>query len=150
MNKYLSAWYEAIDMIGKKHPSTLTEAAKPNDVDEFVSAKNNDKVSVDVALNTLVKRAAKTPQTDALAALIKAYPSNDQYKSTEINTLNPPVATHLKVRVEQLLHIVETRVDAFVDFASNGTFSAKPFYFEALSLVDRLYPEGAIMVSLDG
>ncbi|KAI4119194.1 MAG: hypothetical protein LQ345_000845 [Seirophora villosa] len=149
INDFFKTWHKAIDTVSKKNPATLVDAATPNDFDTFLGAQNNGKISVDVPLNALVRKAGKNAKTDALAALIKAYPAKAKYDSAKIEKADPPIATHLKMRLEELLKIAETNLDAFVDFASNGTFSLKPRDFAAESLVDLLYPEGRIMVSID-
>ncbi|KAL9013451.1 MAG: hypothetical protein Q9173_001863 [Seirophora scorigena] len=143
INDFFTTWHEAIDTVSKKNPATLVDAATPSDFNTFLG------VSVDVPLNALVRKAGKNAKTDALAALINAYPAKATYDSVKIEKADPPLATHLKARLEELLKIVETKLDAFVDFASNGTFSLKPWDFAVESLVDLLYPEGRIIVSID-
>ena len=56
-------------------------------------------------------------------AAMNAFPSTVKYDSSNIETANPPVATALKTRLEQLLRHVESDLPAFLAMAAEGAFS---------------------------
>ncbi|KAI4207819.1 MAG: hypothetical protein LQ346_000322 [Caloplaca aetnensis] len=152
INQYFTRWYKAIDTISREHPATIYAAAQPQDIDVFVAANKKQELSIDVALRNLISTARETPQTHALVGAMKAFPSFVTYNSSNVEKNNPPVATFLKTRLEQLLRQVESDLPAFLAMAKNGTFSQKSTLPEVAAvegLVDQLYPEGAAMVSID-
>ncbi len=152
INQYLTRWYKAIGTVSKEHPATIYAAAQPQDIDVFVAANNKQELSIDVALRNLISRARETPQIHALVGAMKAFPSSVTYNSSNVEKHNPPVASFLKTRLEQLLRQVESDLPAFLAMAKNGTFSQKstlPEIAAVEGLVDQLYPEGAAMVSID-
>ncbi|KAI4237908.1 MAG: hypothetical protein LQ349_001491, partial [Xanthoria aureola] len=123
INVFFTRWYNTIHILSKEHPQVIHDVAKPQDIDTFVAAKNNGQVLIDVALRGLIFRSTQSPQTNALVAAMNAFPSTVKYDSSNIETANPPVATALKTRLEQLLRHVESDLPAFLAMAAEGAFS---------------------------
>lgn len=155
INQYITRWYKAIDTLSKEHPATIYAAAQPHDrdMDAFLVASNKQQqLSIDVALQALVGKAAETPQILALAAAMKAFPSLVKYNSTNVEEAKPPLATLLKTRLEQLLRHLESDMPAFLAMAKKGTFSQNstlPEVAAVEALIDELRPEGRAMVSIN-
>lgn len=123
INKFFTTWYNAINILGKEYPKVIYDAAKPEDIDTFVAAHNKGQVSIDVALRGIIIQTTQGPQTNALLAAMKAFPSPVKYDSSNIEKANPPVATALKTRLEQLLLHVESDLPGFLAMAAEGAFS---------------------------
>ncbi|KAL9601510.1 MAG: hypothetical protein Q9219_002462 [cf. Caloplaca sp. 3 TL-2023] len=148
INQFFTAWSEAIKYIAKGNPSIINDAATPADFDTFLAAKNKNMVSIDVALNNLISRASSSPQTDALKAALETFETFSKYDSSKVSSANPPIATLMDVRLQQLLRHVETNVPSFIAMGKNGAFSQANVASSA-SLVKELWPQGGAIASID-
>lgn len=149
INQFFSAWSNAIKAIGGGDPSIINTAAVPQDIDEFSAAKSGNVVSIDVALHNLIIQAPKSVQNDALAAALKTFKTFVTYDTSKVESANPPIATLLDIRLQQLLRHVEKDLPSFLAMASNGTFSTEHIITRQ-DLLKTLWPGSDVMVSIDG
>ena len=149
INQFFTAWSAAVKFIAKGNPSIINTAAQPADFDAFAAAHSKEQVSVDVALNNLIIQAPKNPQNNALADVLKTFKSFTTYDASTISTANPPIATLLEVRLEQVLKHVETDIPSFLAMAANGAFSSANITSSA-ELTKALWPENGAVASIDG
>lgn len=149
INQFFSAWSNAIKAIGRGDPSIINTAAVPQDIDEFSASKSGNQVSIDVALHNLIIQAPKSLQNDALAAALKTFKTFVTYDTSKIESTNPPIATLLDIRLQQLLSHVGKDLSSFLAMASNGTFSTEPVMTRQ-DLLKTLWPGSDTTVTIDG
>lgn len=149
INQFFTAWSVAIEYIAKGNPSIINTAAQPADFDALTAAHNKNLVSIDIALNNLIIQAPKNPQNAALTAVLKTFKSFTTYDAGRINTADPPIATLLQVRLEQVLKHVETDIPSFLDMAAEGAFSTADITTSA-DLTKALWPNNGAVASIDG
>ncbi|KAI4112115.1 MAG: hypothetical protein LQ339_000123 [Xanthoria mediterranea] len=126
INHFFSTWSNAIKQAHALNPSVLTNATKPQGIDEFLAAKNpNTNTSIDLVLNNLITLGPSNPQTDALRAVLKSFRPNS-YSVADTTDSGKPEAllpALLQMRLADTLRHVETNLTSFLTMAANGTFS---------------------------
>ncbi|KAL8711470.1 MAG: hypothetical protein Q9220_004128 [cf. Caloplaca sp. 1 TL-2023] len=137
INKFLTSWFDALNVIAAGNPSIIQIAAKPNDFDSFGAANNGGIVSIDVALRNLVILGPRTPQKSAFLALLDADKSADSYNSNAFNVVS--LAASLQARLEELLSHVEGDLAKFLVMGAHGMFST-PDIMTSDSIVKALWP----------